>query len=239
MDFTVGNFVASACAITLGAVLQASTGFGAGLVVVPLLGLISLELIPGPAIFASLTLSCLMAYLGRARINFLHMKTLMTGLFVGIALGTMSLSEIPLDRAGMVFGVLVLVAVAITAAGVRVRFTRPNVIAAGAVSGFMGATAAIGAPVLALLYQHEEGASLRATLAFLYLVSSIVMLAFLFAANHFGTRELRLGLYLIPGYLIGYVLAAPVAKVLDRGYSRAAVLLISTVSALALVVKSW
>ncbi|MGH8593728.1 MAG: sulfite exporter TauE/SafE family protein, partial [Gammaproteobacteria bacterium] len=69
MDFTVGNLAASACVITLGAVLQASTGLGAGLIIVPLLGLISLELVPGPLIFASLALSFLMAYRGRNSIN--------------------------------------------------------------------------------------------------------------------------------------------------------------------------
>jgi uncharacterized membrane protein YfcA len=189
-------------------------------------------------IFASLVLSFLMAYLGRTHINFLHIKTLMAGLIMGMAAGTLSIAAIPIDRAGILFGVLVLLAAAVTAAGVRIPLTPRHLIAAGALSGFMGATAAIGAPVLALLYQHEESKTLRATLGFLYVVSSIVMLAFLYAADRFGARELRLGLYLVPGFLAGYVLAAPVARLLDRGYSRAAVLLISTVSAAILVVKS-
>jgi uncharacterized membrane protein YfcA len=238
MDLTIGNLAASACGITLGAVLQTATGLGAGLVVVPLLGLISLELVPGPVIFASLTLSFLMAYHGRRSIQFANVTILMAGLVAGMAVGTLSISAIPFDRAGILFGGVVLLAVAITAAGVRIRFTRGNLIAAGALSGFMGATAAIGAPVLALLYQHEDGKTLRATLGFLYFVSSIVMLGFLYSANHFGVKELRLGLYLIPGFLAGYVVATPIASVLDRGYSRAAVLLISTVSAVVLVVRS-
>lgn len=238
MDFTLGDFAASACAITLGAILQASTGLGAGLVVVPLLSLISLALVPGPVIFASLVLSFLMAYRGRDRINFMNMRTLMLGVIAGMALGTLSIVAIPFDRVGILFGLLVLVAVGITAAGPPIRLTRLNVIFAGALSGFMGATAAIGAPVLALLYQHEEGRTLRATLGFLYFVSSILMLSFLWAADHFGMQEVRLGLYLVPGFVAGYVLAAPVARVLDRGYSRAAVLLIATISAVVLVVKS-
>ena len=40
-------------AISLGAALQASTGLGAGMVSFPLLALISLDLVPGPLIFAS------------------------------------------------------------------------------------------------------------------------------------------------------------------------------------------
>lgn len=238
MDFTDAGLAASILVITLGAVLQASTGLGAGLVIVPLLGLISLELVPGPVIFASVALSSLMAWRGRSSIDFTNMKTVVAGLVAGTVLGTLALSAVPLDRAGILFGMLVLLAVAIAAAGKRVRFNLPNTLAAGALSGFMGVTAAIGAPVLALLYQHESGRTLRATLGFLYLLSSLMMLAFLHLAGHFGGKELRLGLYLVPGFLAGYVLAAPIAKALDRGYTRIAVLLISSAGAVALVVRS-
>lgn len=238
MDITAAGLAASAGIITLGAILQASTGLGAGLVIVPLLALISLELVPGPVIFASIALSSLMAWQGRKSIKFLNMKTLIAGLVAGTALGTLGISVVPLDRAGVLFGVLVLLAVAITAAGTRIEFTRPKLLAAGALSGFMGTIAAIGAPVLALLYQHEDGRTLRGTLGFLYLLSSLMMLAFLYAAGHFGGKELRLGLYLVPGFLAGYVLAAPIARMLDRGYSRVAVLLISTLSAAVLIAKS-
>ena len=68
MEFTFSTFIASALAITLG-VLQASTGLGAGLIVVPLLALISFELVPGPVIFASVILSSLMTYAGRHHIS--------------------------------------------------------------------------------------------------------------------------------------------------------------------------
>lgn len=238
MDMAPAALAASAGVITLGAVLQASTGLGAGLVIVPLLGLISLELVPGPVIFASLALSSLMAWRGRKDINFLNLKTLVAGLLAGTALGALAISAVPLDRLGVLFGILVLLAVAITTAGTGIRFTRPNLLAAGALSGFMGTISAIGAPVLALLYQREDGRTLRATLGFLYFLSSLMMLALLHVAGHFGGKELRLGLYLVPGFLAGYVLAAPIARTLDQGYSRIAVLLISTVSAVVLIAKS-
>lgn len=238
MDFTAGSFAASVCAVALGAILQASTGLGGGLVIVPLLALIDLELVPGPLILASLALSFLMTYRGRESIDFSHVTTLIVGLIAGTALGTVSIFAVPVDRAGILFGLLVLLAAAITAVGKSIRFTRSNLIAAGALSGFMGVTAAIGAPVLALLYQHEEGKTLRATLGFLYFVSSLLMLAFLYAADRFGARELRLGLYLIPGFVLGYVLARPLARMLDRGHTRTAVLVISAASAVLLITRS-
>ncbi len=239
MDFTLANLAVATAVITVGSVLQASTGLGSGLITVPLLALISVELIPGPLIFASLALSTLMAWRGRSNINFLNVKTLTIGLVVGTAVGTLSISAVPLDRAGILFGVLVLLAVAITATGTTIRLNRPNLLGAGALSGFMGVTASIGAPVLAVLYQHEESKTLRATLAFLYVISSSMMVAFLHLGGRFEFKELKLGLCLIPGFLIGYFLAAPIAKILDKGYSRIAVLIISTASAVVLIARSF
>ena len=109
---------------------------------------------------------------------------------------------------------------------------------AGALSGFMGATTAVGAPVLALLYPHHPGPVLRATLGFLYFVCSAVLLALLYLAGRFGTHELLLGLELVPGVMVGDLISGYLAPYLDRGYSRVAVLTISTISALPLILRN-
>lgn len=238
MDVTVLDFIAAGLVIALGSTLQASTGFGAGLIVVPLLALIHLEFIPGPVIFASLALSSIMTYAGREAIKRLHLHTVSIGLILGMLIGAGSLAWLAPHHLGVMFGLLILMAVLLTAFGVKLQFTTPNSLIAGAVSGFMGMTAAVGAPVLALLYQYEEGKTLRATLACLYLFSSGGMLVLLHVMGRFQWHEIRLGLCLIPGIIIGYALAARIAPHLDRGYSRYAVLVISTVSAIALIVKS-
>ena len=224
--------------LAAGSVLQAATGLGAGLIVVPLLALISLEFVPGPVILAVLALGWLMAWRGRAEIAYTGMPVLLGGLLVGMVLGGAILSYLPADRLGVMFGVLILLAVVVSTSGARVRHTPAVASLAGAMSGFMGVTSAIGAPVLALLYQHHPGPVLRATLGFLYAISSIVMLALLHLAGRFGMNEVRLGLVLIPGVVAGYLLAGALARHLDRGYSRIAVLVISTLSALVLILRS-
>lgn len=238
MDVTLLDFIAAGLVIALGATLQASTGFGAGLIVVPLLALIHLDFVPGPVIFASLNLSLLMTLVGRDAINRVHLHTVSIGLIIGMLIGAVSLSRLAPNYLGAMFGLLILLAVFVTALGIRMEFTTPNSLIAGAVSGFMGMTAAVGAPVLALLYQYEKGNRLRATLAFLYLFSSVGMLLLLHLMGRFRRHEFLLGLGLLPGILIDYALASRVAPYVDRGYSRYAVLIISTVSALALIVKS-
>jgi hypothetical protein len=121
---------------------------------------------------------------------------------------------------------------------VRLPFNRRSLVSVGVIAGVMGASSGVGAPPIALLYQHREGPELRPTLAFVYAASSMIILVFLTLFGKFGLREIGLALFLVPGYILGYFLAAPLARILDGGYSRAAVLVLSTVSALALLLRS-
>ncbi|MCB1823350.1 MAG: TSUP family transporter [Candidatus Competibacteraceae bacterium] len=224
--------------MVLGSVLQAASGLGAGLVVVPLLSLIALDWVPGPCVAASLLLSGLMAYRGRKHWHHQHLAPMLLGLLLGIALGGVLVALLPLAILGLLFGILILGAVGLSAAGLQVSFTTAAAGLAGVLAGFMGTTAGIGAPVLALFYQRLEGPALRGTLGLLYFVSSLAMLAALHLAGRFGRSEVILALQLLPGVLAGYWLSPYLAHWLDRGHTRHAVLVLSIASALALIAKS-
>jgi uncharacterized membrane protein YfcA len=127
-------------------------------------------------------------------------------------IGAVSISAIPAQRAGIAFGVLVLVAVAVSAVMPQVRRTLPVAAGAGVMSGFMGAISGIGAPILALLYQHEPPRVLRATLGFIFFISSIAILVCLHFAGRFGWEETWLGSWLVPGYVLGFLIAPPIAR---------------------------
>jgi len=225
-------------AVMLGAILQASTGLGAGLIIVPLLALVSLIFVPGPLVLASMALSGLMAFQGRREIDGRGLPLLLAFLFVGVVLGALSISAIPVQRAGIAFGALVLIAVVVSAAMPRLERSIPVAVGAGVSSGFMGAISGIGAPILALLYQHEKPRVLRATLGFIFFVSSIAILVCLHFAGRFGWQETWLGLALVPGYVLGFLVAPPIARLLDRANSRFAVLVISSLSAIVLIARS-
>jgi len=235
---TAGVFFAASGAVMLGAILQSATGFGAGLIIVPLLALVSLDFLPAPLILASMSLSALMTWQGRQHIARQGLAAVLIGLLIGIILGTLSISAIPPAKAGLFFGMLVLAAVLVSVIAPKPERNTPVALGAGALSGFMGVISAIGAPMLTLLYQHEEGRVLRATLGLLYFAGSVVMLISLGLVGRFGAHEAVLGLWLIPGYIAGYLFAAPVARLLDRGYTRSAVLVISVAAALALIARN-
>lgn len=238
MDWNLSVFILCTLLVSLGSLLQAVTGLGAGLIVVPMLASISFTLVPGPLILASLSLSTLMAFQGRSNIDFSNFSPLLCGLSIGTVIAALLIVRLPLSQLGIVFGLLILLAVTISLKSPQVKLTKNAFLAAGILSGFMGTAAGIGAPVLALIYQHHKGASLRPTLAFLYLFSSVIMLIALHIAGRFSSTELISGLYLIPGFLLGYVVSPRLVDYIDRGYARPAVLIISSLSAILLIVRS-
>jgi uncharacterized membrane protein YfcA len=232
------DFVAANAAVLLGAILQASTGLGAGLIIVPLLALVSLDFVPGPVVLASIALSGIMAIRGRREIQIAGLGLLAVFLFLGVVVGALSISAIPPQRAGIAFGTLVLIAVGISIAMPNMRRETTVVVAGGTFAGFMAAISGIGAPVLALLYQNEPPRVLRATLGMVFTLSSTAILICLHFVGRFGTHEAWLGLLLAPGYVLGFFVAMPIARALDRGNSRKAVLVISTLSAMLLIARS-
>jgi hypothetical protein len=233
LDFLLAN-----AAVMLGAILQASTGLGAGLIIVPLLALVSLEFVPGPVVLASVALSGIMAIQGRREIQTKGLGLLSLFLCLGVVVGALSISAIPLQRAGIAFGALVLIAVAVSIAMPEMQRTAPVVAAGSTFAGFMAAISGIGAPILALLYQNEPPRVLRATLGMIFTISSTAILICLHFVGRFGLHEAWLGMWLAPGYVLGFLFAPPLARRLDRGNSRRAVLIISTLSAVMLIIRS-
>ena len=123
--------------------------------------------------------------------------------------------------------------------GIRFRRTRTSSLIAGAMSGAMGTSSGIGAPLLALLYQQEAGPRIRATLAVLYTGASILILIVLIGFGQFAVADARSGAFLMPGLLVGYWIASRFTLQVDRGGTRIAVLGVSSVAAVALIARSF
>lgn len=226
--------------VTLGALLQGASGLGAGLIIVPLLtAILSTDLVPGPTIFGSLALSAAMTIGGRQHIDFTMTRSILAGIVIGTIAAAWFIANVPTRSLGLVFGVGILIAVGLSVRAPRFSFSTRGTVVAGSVAGLLGTSVGIGAPVLALLYQHFPGPALRATLAYLYFVSSLVALVFLHLAGRFGEPELVSGVYLIPGFVIGFFLSPRLAAFVDKGYARPLVLIIAVASASFLIWRSF
>ncbi len=233
------DFIAATLAVIAGSVVQVASGVGGGFIIVPLLAWIDLSLVPAPLVFASLSLSGLMAVREWHAVDWRFIPFILGGLVPGVVLGAWMFAAVPLDDLGMMFGGVILLAIAVTASGWQIPLNRVASIFAGALAGAMGTTSGIGASPLALLFQNQPGEQIRATLAVIYTCATLIMLTALFGFNKFGAAEVRSGLLLIPGFLLGYALAHRWTPSVDSGRARMAVLLASGTGAVALILRSW
>jgi uncharacterized membrane protein YfcA len=231
------KLLAACAAVTIGSALQGSVGLGLGLVAAPILALIDPMLVPGPILFCGLALTLLMSYRERQAMDVSGLKWGVVGRFLGTLVAVVVLTNVPKKELTLILGALVLFAVALSASGLHVRPTTWTLISAGALSGFMGTTSTIGGPPIALLYQNAPGARLRSTLSGYFALGTTISLLALAAVARFGRHEFWSALVLLPGVLIGFVLSTRTLPLLDRGYTRAAVLTISAVSGAIVILR--
>ncbi len=222
----------------MGALVQGSVGFGFSLVAAPLLTLIYPGLVPGPATVASAALNLMTLYRTRGGpTDWKGVRWAGAGLVPGTVVAGVLLAAMSPHLVAVTVGVLVLLAVLVSLAGVQVRRNAPSMLAVGVVSGFMGTVATVGGPAMALAYQRDSGPVIRATLNRFFLAGTVIAMAVLVPAGHLDRDHLLAGLALVPGVVVGFLLAQTLHKRIDGGWARPAVLVVAAVSSVAVLVR--
>lgn len=238
MEWSIESFLLVNFILIVSSILQMATGVSVGMIIVPALALISYTLIPVPIVFASLTLTIMMAYKGREHIDLKNVYQVNIGMFIGIFVAVYLLKSIHFDYLGLVFGVLILISVLISLK-LKTFTLSPTVnYIGGLAAGIMGAMAAVGGQILAMLFQNHPLESIKATLAFLYTLFSIVMLLVFYYFGEFSYEQMISGLYMMPGFLIGFFVAPIFSKYFNPKYAKAVVLSMATMGSLNLIYHS-
>jgi hypothetical protein len=221
--------------VAAGSALQASTGMGMALLAAPLLALVDPALVPGPVLFAVMVLSAVVAWRERTTLNFRMLAPAILGLFIGTAIGTTLLALLVGWHFARVFAALILGAVLLSMLGMPIRAGRLALLIGGTASGILGTMAGVHGPPIALVLQHEPPERLRAMLCAFFAIGCAIALLALASIGAFGIVEVGLSLRLLPGVAVGLVFAPIIAGRIDRRRARIAVLVISALSALALL----
>lgn len=225
-------------ATAIGAFIQGSAGIGLNLIAAPAMAFVDGRFVPGPAIASALVLTLLMALRDRRDLHLGEIRTALIGRVPATILAALTVALLPERPLAILFGILVLLAVAISATGVSLRPSPRSLVIAGALSGYMATATSIGGPPMAMLYANEDGKRMRGTLAGFFLVGTVISLAALAATGSFGTEELRLSGIAVPGIVVGFAASQLVAHRLDRGHTRTAVLAVSALGAVSVLVKA-
>jgi uncharacterized protein len=236
-SLTAFQWLLAGGAVTIGATLQGSVGFGLGMVASPILILINPAFVPAPLLLCSLAMTLLIAYREHQALHVGDVTWALVGRVPGIVLGVGTLVVVSAERLAIVFGFLILAAAIMSAIGPRFVVSRRALCIAGAVSGFMGTTISVGGPAIALVLQNQPGGRVRATLSGYFAVGVSMSLVALAAVGRLGRTELFLAAALLPGTFMGLAISRRLAPVLDRGRTRLAVVSLSFVAGCAVLVR--
>jgi len=227
-----------ALAVFAGSLVQASTGLGLGMVAAPVLLLIDPRLVPGPLLVLALLVSLLIGLREWRSIDRQGLSFALAGRIPGSVLAGLTISLLPLSLYNLVFGALVLGAVLLSTTGWRVLPTPRNLLAAGFTSGYMGTLTSIGAPPLALAYQHSNASSMRATMAAYFVIGSAFSIVVLMLFGQFAVEQALAGAIFVPPLIAGFWVSGRVVTRIDNRRARQAVLWLSGLSAVMLIAKS-
>jgi uncharacterized membrane protein YfcA len=231
------EFAIATLAVFVGSALQGAVGFGFALVVAPVLFLVDPLWVPGPIIFSALVLTSLTAIRERDAIDYRGLVWGLAGRLPGTFAGAAMVAAISAEQLATPLGLLVLLAVAISISTVRFEPGPRTLFGAGLLSGFMGTASSIGGPPMALVYQHGPGDRLRATLGAYFVVGAVMSLAALAVVGRFGAVEAWLGATLVPGIVLGFTASSRLKDLVDRGYTRRAVLTVAVAAGVGVILR--
>lgn len=228
--------LAAVVTVIVAGAIQGSTGFGFNMLSAPLLALIDPAFVPGAVVTVS-TLVCVGGALTERReIDWRDLRFALSGRLVAALLATFAIGLMTPRAFSLVFGLAVLLGVALNLAGVRLATTPRTLFGAGLVSGFMGTLTSIGAPPMAIVYQGADPARMRATLNAFFVVGGVISLAALWSGGHYGMHDVMLAAGLLPFALAGLLFSGWGRRLVHRGHVKKIVL---TVSALSAAVLLW
>ncbi|WP_433501919.1 sulfite exporter TauE/SafE family protein [Pseudonocardia halophobica] len=224
--------------VAAGAVIQGTVGFGLALVAAPLLALLDPQYVPVPLIVVAGVHAVFQLVREWRDADWRGVGWALAGRVPGAVLGATVVALLPYRAFASFVAVAVLLCVAASLVRLHLRPTRPALLVAGAVSGVSGTAAAIGGPPVAILYQDEHGATVRATLGAYFGVGTAMSLGVLAAGGQVDVSHLLQGAVLVPFAAAGLLLSNPLRRILDRGWTRPAVLGLAAAGAVTLLVQA-
>lgn len=224
--------------VMLGALVQGSTSMGYALVVAPVLMIINPAFVPVPILMSGFTLSIYLMLRERKSIILTGLGYSVVGRVLGAILATYIIVLISPVYFALVFGGMILLAVALSLMRGQWEINQPKLFFAGFLSGIMGTLASIGSPPMGLLYQHQNAKVIRGTLSAYFTLGTLVSILALSFVGKLGMLEFKLFLWSLPAFTIGFWLSKYITKYLDQGYTRYAILIISALSAVFVIGKT-
>lgn len=235
---SLDSWWALSAVVLAAALVQGGTGFGFALIVAPMLGLLAPALAPVSLLLLMLPLNLLVAWRERAALDLRAGGWVTLGRAVGTLGGVALLAALSARDTHRLIGAATIAAAGAALLLPRFRPARSALVGAGLVTGITETATGIGGPPLALVYQHQPAAVMRATLAGCFLVGELLSLAWLAWAGRTEWRHLQAAALLLPALWAGVLLSRRLHRLTHGRSMRGLVFGFSVASGLALLLRA-
>ena len=192
-------------ALLCGSAVEAATGYGSAVIALPAMELAFPAHMPALLILLGVPLVALMAGVERTYIDAPAVVQVSSGLIFGTVLAIPVLDLVSGRSLRLLFGFATLAAlITLTLMRGGVARTPPRSFAAGLASGFMGTATGMSGPPLAVVFAHEHGPTVRATLGVVYAVGSAFSIGALVLARRIDVTDLWLAALLTVPVVTGF-----------------------------------
>ena len=232
------SWLLMACLVVLAAFLQGVGGVGFAMLVAPIAALVFPQLVPGPLLALGGSVSLLAALRERQHIVPPVVACAVGGRAAGSVIAVLAMTQLPIAAVNLGFAIAILVAVALSAWGLRILPTTRNMALAGVASGIMGTLTSVGAPALAIAMQNLAAAQLRASLGLILFLGASLSLLLLILAGLFSWQQAMLSAVLYPFMLLGFALSGQLRHKVSLPLMRRLLLSVCTLSAIALITRT-
>jgi uncharacterized membrane protein YfcA len=232
------TYAVIAAAVLLGSVVQSAVGLGVGLVAAPVTALLEPALMPGALLMVAVLMPCLTLVFDHHDVDWQGLLWSLPARLPGTLVGVWVVTTLTQRELGIAIGVVVLVAVGVTWRAFHVPVNRVTLSAAGFASGITGTATSIGGPPIAIVYQHRPAREIRTTMAVYFLVGATLSLVALLVTGDLTHDQGLAAVELLPFLAVGAVLGALARRSIPSHVVRPAVLVVSSGSALVLLVRS-
>lgn len=227
-------------AALVGTVLQRLAGQGFGMIAAPVVALVAPDFLPTTLLLVGLAVGLSSAAFDLSAVV---RRDLIPG-FAGRSLGAFIAAAIAAQLAiqaemlGAVVACVVFLGIALSVVGLRVDITPVPLALAGTAGGIMGTLTAVGAPPMALLYQHVEQRRSAATQNVFFCFGMAVSLLALWLQGLVAGHHIVLAAALLPAVPLGLAASQPLARRVARRSIRPVALGLAGCAASVLLVRT-
>jgi len=227
---TVADFVLVAGIILLGSVVQGSIGFGLNLLGAPFVAIVVPEAVPATMVLVAAPLAISTFVREHHALDRVALPWMLAGALPGTLLGLVIVDQVSGDSLAVLVGAITLTGVALSVSSPPVPVNTGTSLLAGFTSNVFGTASSVGGPPVALLLQHRDGPTARATLGGFFSVSALLSLVGYLATGVLGADQALLALGLAPFMVAGLWASRHLHPLVDAGWLRPAVLALSAIA---------